>query len=254
MASRGPLKKGISLRLMGLSQKDKSYHPSVTRAARLRSSEWAAVWGVNPYLSRAEYWRILKGKQRSSPPTHLPCLAHGNREEPITLNLFKKKYLPKGLVMTDFGAKQYFNDPRFISSPDSVLWMINDLGVVEAKSGVEAKNPYSKPIPQSVSKEWNNELAHRVLQCFLCMVVFKVPTWHLIYTKNKTKESALFLVHYNHEFWINVLYPQAVSFYESTQPPPDRMPNKEKANNAGFIMQNILVELIEYCPPICEED
>jgi hypothetical protein len=254
MASRGPLKKGISLRLMGLSQSDFSYHPSVNRVARIRSSEWAAVWGVNPYLTRAEYWRVLKGKKRNSPPANLPCLAHGHREEPVTLSLFKKNYLPKGLVMTNFGAMQYFHDPDFIASPDSVLWKINDLGVVEAKSGVEAKNPWSKPIPTKVSPEWYSELAHRVLQCFLCMAIFKVPTWHLIYTKNLTKERALFLVHWNNDFWQGFLYPQARAFYDSTVPPPAKVKKEEKQANEHIIMTNIMVELIEYCPPICEED
>lgn len=259
MASRGNLehprallKKGISLRLMGLSQSDKSYHPSVNRAASIRSSEWAAFLGINPYLSRAKYWRILKGQKRDSPPDFLPHLMHGHTEEPISANLYQKKYLEKDLVMQEFGARQYFLDPIYICSPDRLL--INRANGTKVVGGLEIKNPWSKDVPTSSGPLWYKELAHRVLQCFLCMVIFEVPYWYLFYTKNKTRESSLFKVHFNPDFWDTFLYPRSKEFYNSTQPPPDRMPTKEKEANEKLIMENILVELIEYCPPICEED
>lgn len=249
MVQRG-LSRGFSLEIMGLPQKHPSFHDKVNKLASLRSSEWAAVWGLSPYMSRIQLWRVIKGQEeRKKLSPHIPALAHGNREEPKSADFFEKIYLKPSQDLQEFGAMQLFDDPRYSASPDRLIVEYGRM-----VSGLEIKNPSSKKIPSKVAPQFYEELSHRVLQCFLCMAIFDVPSWHLLYTKFNTQESSLFLVHWNKKFWEDRLYPLSKEFMESTQPPPDRMPTKEKKKNAEWIMTNIKVDHLDYRPPVCEED
>jgi hypothetical protein len=244
------LRKGFSLELMGLSQDSKDYHSKVNRASKIRSSEWSSIWGLNPYLSRAKYWHILKGKrEREEVSPYLPAILHGHTEEPISYKIFERDYLDPNLRIQTFGARQYWEDPIFSASPDGLI--CDEKGKLVA--GLEIKNPHTRDIPKEVSPDTYEELSYRALQCFLCCAIFEVPYWFLFYTKNKTRESALFKVHFNGELW-NQLRGEAKTFLYRTHPPEERVKTKEKKIQAKRMVEGMRVELIEYRPPISEED
>lgn len=244
------LMKGFSLELMGLSQSSPGYHKKINKVASIRSSEWSSIWGLNPYLSRAKYWQILKGKkEREEISSFLPPILHGHTEEPLSANLFRDLYLENGRKLQEFGSRQLWEDPVFSASPDRLI--TTEKGKLIC--GLEIKNPHSKEIPREVSKDNYEELSYRALQCFLCCAIFEVPYWYLFYTKNKTKESALFKVHFNGELW-NQLRGEAKSFYYRTQPPEERVKTSYKKEQAKRMVEGMSVTLVEYRPPICEEE
>lgn len=207
----------------------------------ISASEFGALFGVSPYMSRKAIWKKLKGvKPKEKQPTE--ATQHGKKHEAQARELFWRVYRDhyptrqmSPMVETGTGFLQ--SDPRFCASPDG-LFRFGFRTDQTIKEGLEIKCPFSRELPQKL--DWNH--CHYLLQCVLGMEVFQVNKWHLFFYKDG--KYAWFAIHRNQAFFESQLKPKLDEFLKMEEEPPI-MKKGEKQAVAEAIMNQYIIETLE---------
>lgn len=232
-------------------QEVEGYHKLKEEYSMISASEFGALFGVSPYLSKKAIWKKLKGKpQKDKYPTE--ATKHGKNKEAEARDLFWRVYhdhFPSRLMypMIETGTGFLQSDPRFCASPDGLFkwipeknWKHPDVfdSFAIIKEGLEIKCPFSKELPQQL--DWNH--CHFLLQCVLGMEVFNVDKWHLFFYKDGS--YSWFAIHRNKAFFESQLKPKLDEFLKMEKEPPV-MKKGEKQSVAEAIMSQYIIETLE---------
>jgi putative phage-type endonuclease len=234
--------------LLNLKQQEvNNYHQIKEDYCMISASEFGALFGVSPYMSKKALWKKLKGiKPKAKQSTF--ATEHGKKHEGTARELFWDVYkhhysqrLFSPLVETGTGFLQ--SDPRFCASPDGLLaW--TPIGWTRGaeykltKEGLEIKCPFSRELPSKL--DWNH--CHYLLQCVLGMEVFDVDKWHLFFYKDK--QYAWFAIHRNKGFFESGLKPELDKMLAMEKEPPN-MKKGEKQAVAEAIMNQYIIETLQ---------
>lgn len=210
----------------------------------LPSCLFAGVFDCHNYLSRGKIWNninLRRNKPRSlTTKTKRQFVSksssYGITQEGKAFEKWKKLnetlYVkPGSVVYCNHTPSTLEYDDRFGGSPDSLA---ADAKLKTLLFGAEFKNPEMRDIPTKISPK----MVADVLQCVLCMEIFKVPEWHLFYYKEVERAYSWFIVRRNERYFRDILYHEAVRFLDFTErpsPPPISFQNKW----ATSILENI---------------
>jgi putative phage-type endonuclease len=231
--------------LLNLKQQEvNNYHEIKEEYSMISASEFGALFGVSPYISRKAIWKKLRGiKPKDKYPTE--ATKHGKNKEGEARDLFWRVYkdhFPSRVMhpMVETGTGFLQSDPRFCASPDGLFkWMHNTTILTDlVKEGLEIKCPFSRELPEKL--DWNH--CHYLLQCVLGMEVFDVNKWHLFFFKDG--KYAWFAIHRNKAFFEAHLKPKLDEFLQMKQEPPV-MKKGEKQSVAEAIMNQYIIETLE---------
>lgn len=233
-----------------------NYHQIKEQYCLVSASEFGALFGVSPYLSKKALWRKLKGLEPPKNKFVTEAVHLGRVNEPIARDLFwkvyKEHYPNRQLEIPDHGVGTGFlwYDPRFAASPDSLfsysIWHL-DLFKTELaqrkKQGLEIKCP-QKALPEKL--DWTH--CHFLLQCVLNMEVFDVDYWHLFFYREG--KYAWFGIHRNKAFFESFLKPKLDELLAMEKEPPKMKKGKkgemnEKQAVAEAIMNQYNIETLE---------
>jgi hypothetical protein len=209
----------------------------------ISGSSLANVFAVG-YTSRPKFWRIMKGLEKEQDFPH-PAKEYGKVMEPISRRAFMQCFVndrpdDSTYTVVEVGNKALALDYRFGASPDG---LIKDF-LGQLLEGLELKNPFSKAIPLSVEMLMTEDYIGHVLQCILNMEVFNVDIWNLFYYRDSTKEKAWFRIKRNKEFFLNVLYREAIRFINLAEC-PIRVPKNFKEKWISDIAKNMDIIKVE---------
>jgi putative phage-type endonuclease len=228
--------------LLNLKQQEvNNYHQIKEEYSMISASEFGALFGLSPYISRKAIWKKLKGiKPKEKQPTE--ATLHGKKKEGEARELFWRVYKDhfpsrKMSPMIETGTGFLQSDPRFCASPDGLFYHGQSLRDY-IKEGLEIKCPFTRELPSKL--DWTH--CHYLLQCVLGMEVFDVNKWHLFFYKDG--KYAWFAIHRNKAFFESQLKPKLDEVLKWEKEPPI-MKKGEKQSVAEAIMHQYTIETLE---------
>lgn len=229
-------------------QKVEKFHKIKEEYCLISASEFGALFGVSPYLSKQALWRRLKGLEIPKDKFVTKAAYLGKINEPVARELFWKVYQDhypsRTIHIPDHGVGTGFlwYDHRFAASPDSLFTVSRlDLTKMElirqVREGLEIKCP-QKALPDKL--DWIH--CHFLLQCVLNMEVFGVDYWHLFFFKEG--KYAWFGIRRNKAFFESFLKPKLDELLLMAQE-PGKMKKGEKQAVSEAIMNQYIIETLE---------
>jgi hypothetical protein len=188
--------------LFSQQDKDDLFYRNFKNSLYISASEFGQLLGVDKFISRKKFleWKY-KGKPKGK--VFKPACDYGKKEEAGSLDRLSKI---TGFVIIRVGGMKLSEDQRIGCSPDG-LFFNNETNEWE---GVEAKNPFSKILPFEFP-----DISH-ILQCIVCLEVFKVNVWNLFYNCSTSREFVWYKIKRSKEAFEFIYKEFVIPFFQGT--------------------------------------